>query len=325
MGCGTIRIGLRSTLMRMTLRHAPPEFSSIQEYGSRLDDTTFWKPYLQAVAKLEGLPNTDWEPGIPGTFATFLAGEVVVKLFGYYRWWRECHEAELEVHRVLLNHPEIPAPALLAEGQLYDEPNPWPYLITRRISGVAWRDANLKSGDQMRLARNLGEITRLVHDLTPPTTPVFKRDWLAEYREKCIERHRKWAILPSRLIDQIEDYLVEPLNDRQLIHGDLTKDHLFVNGPHLVGLIDWGDAIATDPYYELGPLHIDLFSGDRSLLREFLTAYRWPVASDFADRAMSLVLMHEFNVLSPVREILDLETVPTLSDLATRLWSVEDG
>ena len=36
-----------------------------------------------------------------------------------------------------------------------------------------------------------------------------------------------------------------------LCHGDLKANHIFVDGERLVGVIDWGDAVVADPFWEL--------------------------------------------------------------------------
>lgn len=301
----------------------PPEFSDVRDYGRSLGDAAFWAPYVAAVLAREGMEVRELEAGFAGTFPTFLAGDVVVKLLGYFEHWRECHEAELAVHRLLLDHPRVPAPALLAEGRLYEGGGaPWPYLVTRRLAGTAWREASLDRDQRVALARRLGEVLREVHHLPAPAAPVFQRDWLAEYRAACVERHREWGSLPGHLIDQVGGYLCEPSDERRLIHGDVTEDHVFVQGGRLVGIIDWGDALWADPYYELVALHLGTFAGDKGLLRAFLDAYGWTMPQDFARRAMSAALIHEFNVLARVGTMVPIERTPTLEQAATALWDI---
>jgi aminoglycoside phosphotransferase (APT) family kinase protein len=63
--------------------------------------------------------------------------------------------------------------------------------------------------------------------------------------------------LPDGLIDTIPDYLgsYRPA-PACLVHGDLTEDHIYIRGEHLEGVIDWGGALTTDPFYDLGALHL---------------------------------------------------------------------
>jgi aminoglycoside phosphotransferase (APT) family kinase protein len=194
-----------------------------------------------------------------------------------------------------------------------------------RLDGIAWTDAALSSSDQARIAHQLGRVIRQLHTVSPPSDPVWDRDWLAEHRATCVQRQRQWGVLPSRLIEQIEAYLAPPSPERRLVHADLHDHHIFVRQPvegaDLVGIVDWGDALLTDPYYELPALHLHTFRGDRRLLGAFLDGYGWPVGLDFAHRAMTMTLLYEFNVLDGVRTLVDLEAVTSLSELATRLWT----
>jgi hypothetical protein len=58
--------------------------------------------------------------------------------------------------------------------------------------------------------------------------------------------------------------------------------------------------------------------GSKPLLRTFLDAYGWPVAADFAHRAMTMTLLHEFNPLGQAPPA--FEEIRTLHQLATILW-----
>ena len=111
-----------------------------------------------------------------------------------------------------------------------------------------------------------------------------------------------------------------PDADRRLLHADLHDHHVFVEHGHLVGLVDWGDAIVADPYYELAALHLLTFNADRRLLAAFLDSYGWPSDPDFARRAMSMALIYQFDVLHRVARSMDLTAIPTLEALADLLW-----
>ncbi len=237
----------------------------------------------------------------------------------------------------MLAHPDVLAPAVVAEGHLFGDETaeaqgwPWPYLIVTRLDGIAWSDAAITPADQERIARQLGAVIRRLHDLPPPAGSHWERDWLAELRATCVERQRRWGILPAHLVEQIEAYLAPPSPERRLIHADLHDHHVFVGrggisrgveGTHLIGIIDWGDALFADPYYELAALHFHTFRGNRRMLGAFLDGYAWPVGTDFAHRAMTMALLYEFNVLDGLRTLVDLDAITTLSELATLLWEL---
>lgn len=299
----------------------PPEVSSIREYGDRLGDVAFWAPYVRTVLARHDLPGDGIETGFVGTYPTFLIGGVVVKLFGYFHSWRSDHGTELAALHLLQDRSDVPAPVLLTHGRLYDEPDPWPYLVTGRVPGHALRDVSLPAREWLTLAAQLGAAIRRVHDLPVPATNRLRgRDWLGDHGEGCAERHRRWGSLPTHLVDQIHSYLAPPSPVRRLVHADLTAEHIFVEGGRLVGIIDWGDAMVTDPYYELGALHLGAFQVDRRALQAFLAGYGWPARTDFPTRAMSAALRHQFDLFAELPDRFRLDQFDTLPGLAAALW-----
>jgi hygromycin-B 7''-O-kinase len=315
---------------------SPPTFRTRDEYAARLGDAAFWGPYVHEVLRRHDLPVEQPVAGAGGTFPTFLVGRYVVKLFtpnlakpfGTLFDGTLCHQVELAVFRVLAGQPSIPGPALVAEGRLFgaetgEQPGtdlPWSYLVTTRLGGVPWREARLSIEERARLAHRLGAVVRQVHALPPPTDPLWARDWVAEYRAGCVERHRQWGTLPAHLIGQIDAYLIGLRSDRRLVHADLHADHIFVQDGRLVGIIDWGDALVADPYYELPAMHLGTFGADKHLLAAFLEGYGWPPDPDFARRAMSMTLLHEFDVMDGVARRVDLQAIATLEELADLVW-----
>jgi len=66
----------------------------------------------------------------------------------------------------------------------------------------------------------------------------------------------------SRLLEDFDGYLEEPTNFRfspRLIHRDLSSDHILHDPAtgNLTGVIDWGDACAGDPAFDLTGLLAD--------------------------------------------------------------------
>lgn len=306
-----------------------PEFATVREYGARLGDVDFWAPFVSVVLARHGLPVEPLQAGFVGTFPTFLSGPYVVKLFGERFEGALRYENELSIHQLLAVHTDVPAPALVAHGRLFEDPPspgwPWPYLVTTRLWGTAWRDLALPPDEGADVARSLGRLVRRVHDLPLPAGPWWERDGIAGLRHGCLERHRRWGTLPAALVAQIDGFLAPPSPALRLLHADLTGDHLFIDSverPRLEGIIDWGDARLADPYYDLSALHLHAFRADKSLLAAFLDGYGWEIGPDFARRAMTMTLTHEFDVLSEVRPIVPLHDVATLGALAVRLWSL---
>jgi hypothetical protein len=309
---------------------APPTFASIQEYVSRLGDVGFWWPYVAEILERHDLADAGREPaaGFNATYPTFLYGDVVVKLFGHFRSWRECHAAERAAQALVATDPAIAAPSVLAEGRLYDDVDaPWPYLITTRMSGVPWWRAELSTEQQLCVAADLGRQVRRVHALAPSGVAAP-----ADRPSLDVAAAAQQSSLPPQLIAQIDDYLARlgPF-DRVFVHGDLVANHAYVVDGRLAGIIDWGDALVTDRHYELGKLYFDTFRCDKALLRVFLEASDWPVGEDFARRALGLALHrqavglaqhHTFDVFHTLPAELSLRDIGTLDELATELFAL---
>lgn len=291
------------------------------EYLRRFRDAAYWQPYIDVVLRRHGLSRRRAAIGSGGTFPTFLVDDLVVKFFPKRFDGSECFVVERALHTTVLDQAELAVPRHVADGRLFDSGGwRWPYLVTTRLAGTPWRSALLTREQQHAVASQLGEMIRRVHDLEPPSEPVFQRDAVAELRASCSARQRRFSTVPAELVAHIDDYLAPRSAERRLLHADLHRDHVFVDGARLVGVIDWGDALYADPYYELPSLYLGTFRGDKSLLRAFLDGYRWPLCTDFAHRAMTMTLIHEFNPLSMCSP--NFEQFATLEELASHLWQL---
>jgi aminoglycoside phosphotransferase (APT) family kinase protein len=211
---------------------------------------------------------------------------------------------------------------------LYDDvAAQWPYLVTTRMSGVSWREAELSAEQRLSVAAELGEQVRRVHALRPSRVATHA-DWPALDVATAAER----SSLPRHLIAQVDDYLARlgPF-DRVFVHGDLVAAHAFIENGRLTGIIDWGDAMLTDRHYELIQVYRDLFGCDKALFRVFLEACDWPVGKDFPRQTLGLALYrqavglaqhHSMDVFEPIAAALPLDDIPTLDDLATELFAL---
>jgi Ser/Thr protein kinase RdoA (MazF antagonist) len=228
------------------------------------------------------------------------------------------------MHR-LLDSPRaraIPAPKVLADGDLFDDDGTgwhWPYLIFERIPGVAIRELPAND-DFAAIAEHLGEIAAAVHLLTPPAD-VRARDLLPRLRADAARRCEGFG-LPAHLAAQVPAYLADALPPDTLVHADITEDHLFVANGAISGVIDWGDAIVADPFYELPAVYLGALRGERPLLSAFLHGSGWLVDGDFARRALQGILEFQFNAITGIRELLPVDDIGTLDGLAEALFTV---
>jgi len=307
---------------------APPAFNSLAEFRSRLVDVTFWRPYVSEVLQRHMLdaPPGSLEAG-DGTYPTFLCGELVVKLFGGWRTWRQAHATERSVLAALARTGEVAAPQLLAAGRLGREDQaPWPYLITSRIPGTPWGKADPSKEHRLSLAAQLGRQARRIQALRPAGLPSSTPLPPAQVADAA-----RASALPVHLVAQVEGYLARlgPPDDA-FVHGDLMHRHLFIANGRLTGIIDWGDAARKDRHYELAKLHLDLFNCDQTLLRAFLQASHWPLTPDFPHKALALALHRQadgltqhfsMDVFHKLPSLLPLQDIQTLDELATTLFA----
>ena len=287
-------------------------------YGEHLGDVEYWAPFVREILGRHSLPTGHVEPPYVGTFPTFLVGDLVVKVFGTAFDGDESSQVEIAMHALLDSQPDIPAPSVVAAGQLFDTHPTWPYLVTERVRGRAIREVQLDESLGEQVAAALGAIVRRLHELTPPAT-VDERGLLDNLRAEAPTRLRRFG-LPDHLVQQVPDFLADAETPTILVHGDITADHVFVDDQGLTAVIDWGDALVADRAYELPAIYLDAFRGDRRLLATFIDAADWP-RDNLARRGLQGILEIQFNAVNAIAERIDLAHVRTLDELAERLFA----
>jgi hygromycin-B 7''-O-kinase len=318
----------------------------LEGYRKHFMDSALWQPYVHEVCCRHGLhPCQQVRAGLAGSFPTFIVEDRwVIKFFGRLFGGELAHATELQVNRILPPDFAVRVPALLYSGSLleHDLTWSWPYLIFEYLPGISIGEVyeQVTFGDRLVLASALGKVTSQMQRLSLDEVPLFRAglDAYAHFfhnqRAKCLANHRQWQSLPGHLIDQLEEYLlpvetlVDPLVPHGLIHADITRDHILGRleaGQWVtLGLIDFGDARVGNVFYDLAALHIDLFRGDARLLRAYLEAYGLEDRRQFAHKAMSAALMHEFNIFSLLGNMKpQFYTASTLGDLAEMIWDIE--
>jgi hygromycin-B 7''-O-kinase len=317
---------------------------SYATYSAHFMDLGLWEPHARRVCQRHNLQPCDpIRPGLTGTYPTFIvANRWVIKFFGQLFGGAAAFQVERQANQLVAQQPELLAPAILASGHLLEENLSWrwPYLILEFIPGVSIGEVydQIGFGDKLALARQLGEITRQLPSLKLEDFPFSRGqgwqpylEFLEGQRSICVSNHREWNSLPENLIAQIEGFLlpsreiVDLSLPPALIHADITRDHLLgqIQNGHwqTQALIDFGDAMIGDIFYELAALHLDTFQYDRRLLKTFLAAYGLSnfQKQNFARKALSVALLHQFNVFFGLRSGLD-KIPDTLEALALQLW-----
>ena len=292
----------------------------IDHYRELFTDVIFWQPYVFAACEKSGLVCRTMRGGIAGTCPAFIVdGRYVVKFFGRLFDGEKSFQAELHAHQLTQTVQQIPLPKLVTHGQLLEGGRgwSWPYLIFEYLAGVsigvAWEQLTVAM--KQDVAAQLGRTIKLLHSIPLTIDPYYPGDWqafkrfLERQRYTCGKRLRAAGGIPEHLLNQTNSFLL-PIEllipediSPHLIHADLTRDHLLgsvVNGKWVTaGLIDFGDAIVGNLFYELVALHLDLFQGSKPLLQTFLETYQpeKKFLVDFSIRAMNMILLHQFGGL----------------------------
>jgi hygromycin-B 7''-O-kinase len=324
------------------------QLENITGYRHFFADADAWRPYVEQVCQRHALnPGRVIRIGVPGTCPTFIVDDLwVVKFFGRLFDGDKSFQVELELGK-WAESLSLPVPEIVAVGQLFQAAPgwQWPYLVFKFVPGESfgevYEQVNLE--DKLALARWMAELTLRMHQAALPTSKIFQPAWdtfvdlLQRQRTTYRQSFREWGCLPEALFSQLDDFLlpldelVDTRSTPHLIHADLTADHVLgrLKGGrwNSLALIDFGDAMVGNFYYELVALHLDLFHGEKRLLAAYLDAYgldeqtrrKLPV------RAMNMALLHRFDVLGPVFEREPrLHQVSTLVELADVLWNMEN-
>jgi len=350
-------------------RMKPPELECIEDYRRRFVDAEYWQPYVAEVCSRHGLAMSSPTPfglrrktlpevGIPGTYPVFIVDRRwIIKFFGRLFNGGDVFLAELDAHTIALEAGDIPVPALIAHGMLFDGNAEWswPYMVFEFLPGESLSKVRdrISFTNMVAIARSLGQIVSRLH-ASLPNGKFLKPNWdgysslLDRTRADCAQRHRQWGDLPGLMVSQIDDFippiekLVPKSDTPRFLHGDLTADHVLVENVgsdwRIRALIDFGDAIVGDPLFELIALRLDpsvpsqaqdsragLFQNDKELLKVFVQTYQPPIHLDEAraQKLMCLCLLHPFNVFSGFfAKHPEAARLTSLADLATWLWEI---
>lgn len=307
-------------------------FANQREFEESRGNIDFWWPHIKKLLIKHDFPGAENKAisicGDNPTYPVFLIGDIVVKFFGHTKSWQTAFNTESQAHETLIRDRTILAPQILAKGQLLTDPKtPWPYMISSRVNGQAWINANLTDEAKLTVAEEIGQQLKKIHSLTIDTRLQHDHTWSTLDLTAAAQK----SILPTHLIEQVRSYISKLDGfDRCFVNGDIVTTHAFVENGHLSGIIDWGDATVTDRHYELGKL-MDTFDWDKQLLRVMLEASNWPVTKNFAKQALGLTLYRQavgltqhssFDVFYKLPDIYPLEDIATLDELANTLFEI---
>lgn len=223
----------------------------------------------------------------------------------------------------------IPTPRLVAA----DTQDGWPYLLMSRLHGErlvgAW--PRLSAAERDRLADTLGEAVAALHAID--TTPLADLGldgtaFVAAQRASAAQRQHERRLAPE-WVEQVDPFLARwmppPPPRPVLLHTELMREHLLVDGARLSGLFDFEPAMLGAPEYDFASFGLFVSCGDARFLRRALRAYGY-AASDLGEalqcRLMAHTLLHRYSNLRWYLERLPVPGAKSLEALASQWWAL---
>lgn len=121
-----------------------------------------------------------------------------------------------------------------------------------------------------------GSMARRLHGLAVPPWVGWGADDFLAHADACSRWLVDTGVVPIDVVDRVRA-MAEPVSAPFVpvfTHGDLQPAHVFVDGPEVVGLIDWSDAGQGDPRFDLAVLTV----GFTERLDDVLVGYGDPSA-----------------------------------------------
>lgn len=281
-------------------------------------DPARWRQALEVLASRHGLAGPP-VPAETGSLPVFAFRSVVAKLYAPDSAWRPGADAgrftDLEVERAHLERLEgrlpVPTPRVVGEGEL----GAWRYLLLERLEGVPLESALDEVGRRALLAAaaRLGESVRALHEVPHAGLPAriddFDRFLDAQVRTAARTEEQRGA--PAEWVRRIDPFVrsVERgLRGPVLLHTELGPGHVLAEARggeiRLTGMIDFVDAMAGDPEYDLAAVAFFVTAGDGEALGACLDGYGWagPRGEELARRLLRYLLLHRF---APLRWLLE--------------------
>lgn len=213
-----------------------------------------------ASAAVPGLdPVSVTAPEVPG-----MDFDVAVVTDDHQRRWvvraprRAAASAVLDVERSLLPllGERLPVPVPRPSGYA-SLPEGGRAVVYRYLEGAPLDPSTLTPGPG--LAAHLGRVLAALHD-TPPDLledtglPVYTADEYRRRRLAEVDRAAGTGAVPTPLLGRWERSLERVAQWRfaaTLVHGDLSGEHVLVDGGRVSGIVDWDEARVADPADDL--------------------------------------------------------------------------
>jgi Ser/Thr protein kinase RdoA (MazF antagonist) len=173
----------------------------------------------------------------------------------------------------------------------------------------------------------MGAFLHRLHEVPGPTGTWDAYLAVLERRKGQVpdDDFRRHGYLAPHLLDAIPSYLArfpdavrfDVSGTPAFLHADLHHDHLFVDPStgHLRSVIDWGDVLEGDRWYDFGALVCGSFHGDRALIDAAYDAY---CERPDPEVQLARMLLHGFDLFDAVPDEIRKGS-RSLDELAERL------
>lgn len=210
--------------------------------------------------------------------ATLRVGEVFLKI--------DADQIRTDVEVEAMAMAPIPTPEIL-----WRKP---PVLALAALPGTALGHLGEPSTASPAAWAAAGAVVRTLHDAPLPPWTGPSLDEVASHLAVECEWLLANDVLPAALVKrnrQLAETALRPWTPA-FIHGDLQVDHVFIDGDHVAGVLDWSEASQGDALFDVAVLTLghpeylgDVVAGygtdvDRDLIRAWwslrcLTNVRW--------------------------------------------------
>jgi hygromycin-B 7''-O-kinase len=293
------------------------------------EDDSALAPGVRTILARHGLAQHGTERYDSGSLPVYAVGpEHVLKLFPPYE--AEYARTEARALAAVQDALPIPTPRLIA-AKAQDG---WPYLLMSRLHGERLVDAwpRLSTTERDRFADQLGQAVAALHAIDTAPLADLGPDWhefVATQRKTAAQRQRERR-LPPEWVEQVDPFLERwmppPAAKQVLLHTELMREHLMIDGGRLTGLFDFEPAMLGAAEYDFASFGLFVSCGDPRFLRRALTAYGY-AAHELDEalqcRLMAHTLLHRYSNLRWYLERLPLPGATTLEALAAHWWALD--
>jgi hygromycin-B 7''-O-kinase len=262
-----------------------------------------------------------------GSLPVYAIGDRVLKL--YPQLYLSERDVEARALALVSGRLPIPTPALEAVGEV----DGWGYVLMSRLRGESLATAwdSLSGIERERVAAGLGEAIAALHAIDDAELAAFPPgDWdafLRQQRAGVVAQQEKKG-LTQPWLERIPAWLnaVELVPTRRvLLHTEIMREHLRIEGGVLSGLFDFEPAMFGAAEYELASIGVFASCGDAQLLRRILLAYGYPQSAldeALTRRMCAYALLHRYSNMSWYLKRLPPPAAPTLDAFAAAGWGL---